>query len=51
MLAAPLYFYAGFSLSFFSGIFSTSIGNTKAMGQGLEDTYDMLKPEFDRIEL
>ena len=29
MLAAPLFFYAGFSLSFFSGIFSTSIGNTK----------------------
>ena len=29
LLAAPLYFYAGFSLSFFSGIFSTSIGNTK----------------------
>ena len=31
--------------------FMPSIGNTKVMVQGLEDTYDMLKPEFDRIEL
>ena len=31
--------------------FMPSIGNTKVMVQGLEDTYDMLKPEFDRIVL
>lgn len=31
--------------------FMPSVGNTKVMVQGLEDTYDMLKPEFDRIVL
>ena len=31
--------------------FMPSVGNTKVMVQGLEDTYDMLKPEFDRMVL
>ena len=31
--------------------FMPSVGNTKVMVQGLEDTYDMLKTEFDRIVL
>tara|TARA_Y100001970_G_C14223067_1_gene853858 strand:- start:285 stop:773 length:489 start_codon:yes stop_codon:yes gene_type:complete len=31
--------------------FMPSVGNTKVMVQGLKDTYDMLKPEFDRIVL
>jgi len=31
--------------------FMPSVGNTKVIVQGLEDTYDMLKPEFHRIIL
>ena len=31
--------------------FMPSVGNTKVMVQALEDTYDMLRPEFDRIVL
>ena len=31
--------------------FMPTIGNTKVIVQGLNDTYDMIKPEFDKISL
>jgi len=31
ILIAPLFLYSGFSLSFFSGIYTTSVGNTKLL--------------------
>lgn len=30
--------------------FMPAVGNTKVMVQGLEDTYDLLRPEFDKID-